>query len=65
MKNISVSMYTFIDKGIATEFTNASKVGVMVFVLVNKNRSKLKQMAECLTILSNAFVQVCNYFISY
>jgi hypothetical protein len=64
-KNIDVLMHTFTDKGIATELANANKAGVTVFVLVDEDQSKLKQMTECLTILDNAGVQVCNHFILY
>jgi phosphatidylserine/phosphatidylglycerophosphate/cardiolipin synthase-like enzyme len=64
-KNITVMMYIFTDKEIATELAKANKAGVAVFVLVDKEQSELKQMTECLTILSNAGVQVCNQNISY
>jgi phosphatidylserine/phosphatidylglycerophosphate/cardiolipin synthase-like enzyme len=59
-KNINLVMYTFTDKGIAIALANANKRGVMVFVLVDRDQSKLKQMPECLTILSDAGVQVCD-----
>jgi hypothetical protein len=37
----------------------------MIFALVNEERNKFLQMAEYLTILNNAGVQICNHFVSY
>lgn len=64
-KSIRVLMYTFTDKEIATKLANANKLGLIVCVLVDEDQSKLKQMGDCLTILRNAGVQVCNRFISH
>jgi phosphatidylserine/phosphatidylglycerophosphate/cardiolipin synthase-like enzyme len=64
-KNITIIMHTFTDKEIATKLAKANKVGVVVSILVDKSQSKMKQMAECLNILSNAGVKVCNQNILY